>query len=137
MWYARPACVATAARSRQAPTRPIDVVSKKISKICFTVTSVDATNLYFGRFTPGTNPANWMLEVTAPGAENALGVDFARIYADSALAASNMALVAQACSMKTPTQQQEGGVSNSSLDRPFAASMFKQFRWGVYLCVEC
>ena len=38
-------------------------------------------------FTIGNNPANWMLDVTAPGAESALGVDFAQIYKDSPLAA--------------------------------------------------
>ncbi len=85
------------------------------------------------RFTPGTNPANWMLEVTAPGAENALGVDFAQIYAGCELAAANKALVEQACGGLEPPQQHEASSSSSSsssssLDRPFAASNFKQFR---------
>lgn len=36
---------------------------------------------------PRHNPATWMLEVTSPGMEEALGIDFAQAYASSALAA--------------------------------------------------
>ncbi len=69
-----------------------------------------------------------MLEVTAPGAENALGVDFAQIYAGCELAAANKALVEQACGLEPPQQHEASSSSSSSLDRPFAASNFKQFR---------
>ena len=33
----------------------------------------------------GLNPATWMLEVTMPGNEERLGVDFAQLYANSDL----------------------------------------------------
>lgn len=33
----------------------------------------------------GYNPANWMLEVSSPGNEVKLGVDFAQIYENSQL----------------------------------------------------
>lgn len=33
----------------------------------------------------GINPATWMLEVTSPGTEDRLGVDFAQVYANSAV----------------------------------------------------
>ena len=33
----------------------------------------------------GLNPATWMLEVTMPGNEDRLGVDFSQIYANSSL----------------------------------------------------
>lgn len=32
------------------------------------------------------NPAAWMLEITTPGMEHQLGVDFAQVYQESALA---------------------------------------------------
>ena len=32
------------------------------------------------------NPATWMLEITTPGMEHHLGVDFAEVYRDSQLA---------------------------------------------------
>jgi hypothetical protein len=37
------------------------------------------------KITEGYNPATWMLEVTSPLAEARLNVDFAEIYANSAL----------------------------------------------------
>ncbi|KAL4447582.1 hypothetical protein ABPG75_004801 [Micractinium tetrahymenae] len=41
------------------------------------------------------NPANWMLEASSPGAEDALGVDFAEIYRSSQLAKEMGALIDQ------------------------------------------
>ncbi|XP_015580484.2 pleiotropic drug resistance protein 1 isoform X2 [Ricinus communis] len=41
----------------------------------------------------GYNPATWMLEVTTPGQEVALGVDFARIYKNSELYRRNKVLI--------------------------------------------
>ena len=35
---------------------------------------------------PRVNPANWMLEITAPGNEEALGLDFAKVYGQSDIA---------------------------------------------------
>lgn len=32
------------------------------------------------------NPATWMLEITTPGMEHQLGVDFAQVYRESNLA---------------------------------------------------
>ena len=34
------------------------------------------------------NPATWMLEITTPGMEDQLGVDFAQVYRESDLARS-------------------------------------------------
>ena len=33
----------------------------------------------------GLNPATWMLQVSTPGMESAIGVDFGQIYRDSSL----------------------------------------------------
>ena len=33
----------------------------------------------------GLNPATWMLQVSTPGMESTIGVDFGQIYADSTL----------------------------------------------------
>ena len=33
----------------------------------------------------GLNPATWMLQVSTPGMESTIGVDFGQIYADSPL----------------------------------------------------
>lgn len=38
------------------------------------------------RMEANANPANWMLEVSNPGAEKMLGVDFAQIWQDSTMA---------------------------------------------------
>ena len=35
------------------------------------------------------NPATWMLEITTPGMEHQLGVDFAQVYKESDLARYN------------------------------------------------
>ena len=32
------------------------------------------------------NPATWMLEITTPGMEHQLGIDFAQVYRESDLA---------------------------------------------------
>ena len=39
-------------------------------------------------YEPHMNPANWMLEVTSPAAEAALGVDFGEVWAASEQARS-------------------------------------------------
>ncbi|EFN59136.1 hypothetical protein CHLNCDRAFT_137957 [Chlorella variabilis] len=44
---------------------------------------------------PNYNPANWMLEVTSPGAEEAPGVDFAQLYAKSDLARQMDGVISQ------------------------------------------
>ena len=38
------------------------------------------------RYQEGLNPATWMLEVTTPGMEAQLGIDFAENYSNSQLA---------------------------------------------------
>ena len=38
------------------------------------------------RIEEGLNPATWMLEVTTPGMEDKLGINFAEYYANSDLA---------------------------------------------------
>eukprot|EP00250_Pteridium_aquilinum_P014948 c22298_g1_i1 orf=828-5267(+) len=43
----------------------------------------------------GYNPATWMLEITSPGSESHLGVDFADIYRSSPLFQHNQALIQQ------------------------------------------
>ncbi|KAK9829075.1 hypothetical protein WJX72_003763 [[Myrmecia] bisecta] len=43
----------------------------------------------------GLNPATWMLEVTTPGMEERLGVDFAKVYEESALFKRTEALIAR------------------------------------------
>jgi len=45
---------------------------------------------------PQLNPANWMLEQTAPRREADLGIDFSEVFADSALAKQAEAVVAAA-----------------------------------------
>ena len=45
----------------------------------------------------GHNPANWMLEVTAPGVEKSMGLDFAQLYRESPLNAKNQAQVDAEC----------------------------------------
>ncbi|KAL9176954.1 hypothetical protein ABFS82_01G027200 [Erythranthe guttata] len=46
---------------------------------------------------PGYNPAAWILEVTSPGEENRLGLDFAEIYRGSLLFQQNKTLVESLC----------------------------------------
>ncbi|KAJ7535346.1 hypothetical protein O6H91_12G029400 [Diphasiastrum complanatum] len=43
----------------------------------------------------GYNPATWMLEVTSPGVEQSLGIDFAEIYKSTSLFQRNAALAKQ------------------------------------------
>eukprot|EP00798_Chlamydomonas_sp_ICE-L_P003260 gene3260-13284_t len=49
------------------------------------------------RFRAGYNPANWMLDVTSPAEEAALGVNFAKIYAASDLSAEAEKRLDKAC----------------------------------------
>ena len=73
------------------------------------------------RFIPGYNPANWMLEVTAPGIEKAQGLDFAQIYRDSPLNAKNAALIDAEC-LPPP------GSSPLVFDNIFSNPLMTQFK---------
>lgn len=73
------------------------------------------------RFVPGYNPANWMLEVTAPGLEKNMGLDFAQIYQDSPLNAKNKAQLDKEC---MPTE----GSAALHFDTPFSVSKVMQFK---------
>ncbi|KAL6568097.1 transcription factor [Orobanche hederae] len=53
----------------------------------------------------GYNPATWMLEVTAPAQEMALGIDFAQVYKISKLYRRTKALISQ-LSTPTPGEQE-------------------------------
>ncbi|KAJ7527679.1 hypothetical protein O6H91_16G066100 [Diphasiastrum complanatum] len=50
------------------------------------------------------NPATWMLEVSSPAAEGQLGVDFAEIYANSALYERNQTLIKELSAPAPGTQ---------------------------------
>ncbi|KAK4836952.1 hypothetical protein QYF36_001596 [Acer negundo] len=66
----------------------------------------------------GYNPATWMLEVTTPGQEMVLGIDFADLYKDSELYRRNKALIKQYSSpapgskdLHFPTQYSQSFIS--------------------------
>ena len=73
------------------------------------------------RFVLGHNPANWMLEVTAPGVEKSMGLDFAQLYRESPLNVKNQAQVDAEC-LPPP------GTSPLVFDTVFSVSTTLQFK---------
>ncbi|KAG2325054.1 hypothetical protein Bca52824_007782 [Brassica carinata] len=67
------------------------------------------------------NPATWMLDVSSQSAEVELGVDFAKIYHESALFKSNSELVKQ-------LSQPDSGSSDLQFKRTYAQSWYGQFK---------
>ncbi|AEE79095.1 ABC transporter-like protein [Arabidopsis thaliana] len=67
------------------------------------------------------NPATWMLDVSSQSVEIELGVDFAKIYHDSALYKRNSELVKQ-------LSQPDSGSSDIQFKRTFAQSWWGQFK---------
>ncbi|CAA7046262.1 unnamed protein product [Microthlaspi erraticum] len=67
------------------------------------------------------NPATWMLDVSSQSAEVELGLDFAKIYHESALFKSNSELVKQ-------LSQPDSGSSDLQFKRTFAQRWFGQFK---------
>ncbi|KAL8458116.1 hypothetical protein ACS0TY_035847 [Phlomoides rotata] len=53
----------------------------------------------------GYNPATWMLEVTAPAQETALGLDFAEMYKNSELFRRNKALISELSTPRPGTNE--------------------------------
>lgn len=72
------------------------------------------------KFKLGGNPANWMLEVTTPGNEKALGVDFNAIYDSSPLCERNTALID---SLAKPAE----GIQDLHFDTVYALNPMQQF----------
>ncbi|KAK9788281.1 hypothetical protein WJX73_004447 [Symbiochloris irregularis] len=68
----------------------------------------------------GLNPATWMLEVTMPGNEERLGVDFAQIYAGSSLSSETAKIIAQ-------HEQPSPDVPALSFDTVYARSWWEQY----------
>ncbi|CAH2064224.1 unnamed protein product [Thlaspi arvense] len=67
------------------------------------------------------NPATWMLDVSSQSAEIELGLDFAKIYHESALFKSNSELVKQ-------SSEPDSGSSDLQFKRTFAQSWYGQFK---------
>ncbi|KAL3134591.1 transcription factor, variant 2 [Trebouxia sp. C0009 RCD-2024] len=66
------------------------------------------------------NPATWMLEVTTPGNEKRLGVDFAEIYSNSSMFRRRQQLIAEA--MKA-----DADVPPLHFDSPYACGAMRQY----------
>ncbi|KAL6840735.1 hypothetical protein ACP4OV_029599 [Aristida adscensionis] len=81
------------------------------------------------KITEGYNPATWMLEVSSPIAEARLNVDFAEIYANSALYQSNQELIKE-LSVPPPGYQDLSFPSKYAQNflNQFVANAWKQFR---------
>eukprot|EP00198_Chlamydomonas_reinhardtii_P008553 XP_001697890.1 ABC transporter [Chlamydomonas reinhardtii] len=73
------------------------------------------------KYEPQMNPANWMLDVSAPAAERRMGVDFADLWASSDLAKSNEAFT-HAAAQPVP------GSQPLAFSSRYAVSMWTQFR---------
>ena len=50
----------------------------------------------------GLNPATWMLQVSTPGMESTIGVDFGQIYRDSSLYECALDLFSERCTIAYP-----------------------------------
>ncbi|TVU38820.1 hypothetical protein EJB05_12212 [Eragrostis curvula] len=81
------------------------------------------------KITEGYNPATWMLEVSSPLAEARLNVDFAEIYANSALYRNNQELIKELSTppsvyqdISFPTKYAQNFLNQ------FMANVWKQFR---------
>ncbi|CAI0473731.1 unnamed protein product [Linum tenue] len=80
------------------------------------------------RIIDGTNPANWMLEVTSSAQEMTLGIDFAAIYKNSGLY-RNKALIAE---LSTPAPDTKDLYFPSKYSLPFFTQCIACF-WKQYL----
>ncbi|KAK9916362.1 hypothetical protein WJX75_001804 [Coccomyxa subellipsoidea] len=84
------------------------------------------------RLTEGLNPATWMLQVSTPGMESAIGADFAEIYRSSELYKQNEALIEE-LSIPPP------GHEPLHFETKYAQNALSQFRlifwkfWQSYL----
>ncbi|CAI0473733.1 unnamed protein product [Linum tenue] len=81
------------------------------------------------RIIDGTNPANWMLEVTSSAQEMTLGIDFAAIYKNSGLYRRNKALIAE---LSTPAPDTKDLYFPSKYSLPFFTQCIACF-WKQYL----
>ncbi|CAI0473847.1 unnamed protein product [Linum tenue] len=81
------------------------------------------------RIIDGTNPANWMLEVTSSAQEMTLGMDFAAIYKNSGLYRRNKALIAE---LSTPAPDTKDLYFPSKYSLPFFTQCIACF-WKQYL----
>ncbi|KAK3127191.1 hypothetical protein QOZ80_7AG0569620 [Eleusine coracana subsp. coracana] len=77
------------------------------------------------KITEGYNPATWMLEVSSPLAEARLNVDFAEIYANSALYRSNQELIKE---LSIPPS----GYQDISFPTKYAQNFLNQFMANVW-----
>ncbi|KAL9238626.1 hypothetical protein vseg_013022 [Gypsophila vaccaria] len=84
------------------------------------------------KITDGYNPATWMLEVSTPGQELALGVDFADLYRNSDLYRRNKALIQE---LGTPRPGSKDLSFSSTYSQPFLvqtiACLWKQ-HWSYW-----
>ncbi|KAK9802906.1 hypothetical protein WJX73_004507 [Symbiochloris irregularis] len=69
----------------------------------------------------GLNPATWMLEISTPGAENAIGIDFAEHYANSELNRQTLATIEK-------LEQPKPGSSPLGFDTLYAQSLWRQYQ---------
>ncbi|KAL8458115.1 hypothetical protein ACS0TY_035846 [Phlomoides rotata] len=85
-----------------------------------------------GKIKEGYNPATWMLEVTAPEQETALGLDFAEMYKNSELYRRNKALISE---LSTPRPGMNELHFPSRYSQPFhvqcLACLWKQY-WSYW-----
>ncbi|KAG8080329.1 hypothetical protein GUJ93_ZPchr0007g6158 [Zizania palustris] len=81
------------------------------------------------KITEGYNPATWMLEVSSPLAEARMNIDFAEVYANSALYRSNQELIKQ-LSVPPPGNQDLSFPTTYSQNflNQCVANTWKQFR---------
>ncbi|KAG8080343.1 hypothetical protein GUJ93_ZPchr0007g5960 [Zizania palustris] len=81
------------------------------------------------KITEGYNPATWMLEVSSPLAEARMNIDFAEVYANSALYRSNQELIKQ-LSVPPPGNQDLSFPTRYSQNflNQCVANTWKQFR---------
>ncbi|KAG2451837.1 hypothetical protein HYH02_003613 [Chlamydomonas schloesseri] len=73
------------------------------------------------KYEPHLNPANWMLDVSAPAAERRMGVDFAELWTGCDLAKSNEAVIHAAA-------QPEPDSEPLAFSSRYAVSLWTQFR---------
>ncbi|KAK9923261.1 hypothetical protein M0R45_031690 [Rubus argutus] len=84
------------------------------------------------KISDGYNPATWMLEVTAPGQELALGIDFTDVYKNSELYRRNKQLITE---FSTPAPSSEDLYFPTQYSQPFLtqsmACLWKQ-HWSYW-----
>ncbi|KAK9813535.1 hypothetical protein WJX73_005597 [Symbiochloris irregularis] len=69
----------------------------------------------------GLNPATWMLEISTPGAETAIGIDFAEHYVNSELSRQTLGIIKK-------LEQPKPGKSPLGFDTLYAQSMWRQYQ---------